>query len=193
MHRYEVVVTDDLGVGEVASAFSHVVVPLVLGRSFKEKVGWRLLVFGMILSIAPDADSIAFQFGIPYESPWGHRGFTHSIFFALVCAFLFSQIYEVFKSSRVVVVVFSFLSMVSHGFLDALTNGGLGVAFFWPVDSSRYFLPWQVIEVSPLSVSRFFTGRGFDVLKSEFLYIWLPGIILILANLVFKNWFYRKN
>lgn len=175
----------------MASAFSHIVAPLVVGGPFRNKVGWRLLILGMILSVAPDADSIAFQFGIPYASPWGHRGFTHSIVFALICAFVFSLMNGFFKSSRVTIFVFSFLSMVSHGLLDALTNGGLGVAFFWPMDSDRYFLPWRVIEVSPISVSRFFSDKGIAVLKSEFLYIWLPGLGFALTIIVLKKWYQR--
>ena len=36
----------------------------------------------------------------------------------------------------------------SHGLFDAMTNGGLGVAFFAPLDNARYFLPWRPIPVS---------------------------------------------
>src|SRR6267378_8050335 len=44
---------------------------------------------------------------------------------------------------------FFFLATASHGLLDAMTNGGLGVAFFAPFCDTRYFLPWQPIVVSP--------------------------------------------
>ena len=36
-----------------------------------------------------------------------------------------------------------------HGLLDAMTDGGLGVAFFSPFDNRRYFLPWTPIRVIP--------------------------------------------
>jgi hypothetical protein len=42
-----------------------------------------------------------------------------------------------------------------------MTDGGLGAAFFAPFDNKRYFLPWRPIQVSPISVHRFFTPRGF--------------------------------
>lgn len=78
--------------------------------------------------------------------------------------------------------------MMSHGILDACTTGGLGVAFFWPVHLQRYFLPWQVIEVSPLSLTRFFTQKGLSILSSELFYVWLPclgaGIGFFLLRLV---------
>src|SRR6266540_4876570 len=35
-----------------------------------------------------------------------------------------------------------------HGFFDAMTNGGLGVAFFAPFDSRRYFLAFRPLEVA---------------------------------------------
>ncbi len=40
------------------------------------------------LSLAPDLDVIAFQFGIPYSAPFGHRGAAHSICAALALAFV---------------------------------------------------------------------------------------------------------
>ena len=70
-----------------------------------------------------------------------------------------------------------FLATASHGVLDAITNGGLGAAFFSPFDNTRYFLPWRPVLVSPIAVTRFFTSRGFAILQSELLWIWLPAIL----------------
>lgn len=172
----------------MASAFSHIAIPIALKiASRKASIPWKLLFLGMFLSVAPDFDSIAFKFGIPYESQWGHRGFTHSIVFALVVAIFCSRFNNAISAKPKTVFLYSFFSMVSHTFLDALTNGGLGVAVFWPFNSERYFLPWRVIEVSPISISRFFTERGLSVLSSEFFYIWLPcltvaGVIFLLRG-----------
>jgi inner membrane protein len=60
-----------------------------------------------------------------------------------------------------------------------MTDGGLGVAFFSPVDNTRYFLPFNPIRVSPIGISRFFSARGFAVIRSELLWIWLPTVLLI--------------
>ncbi|HVR39947.1 MAG TPA: metal-dependent hydrolase, partial [Thermoanaerobaculia bacterium] len=46
------------------------------------------IVAGVIASILPDADVAGFAFGIPYGSMFGHRGFTHSILFALLASLL---------------------------------------------------------------------------------------------------------
>jgi inner membrane protein len=72
---------------------------------------------------------------------------------------------------------FLFLATASHGLLDAMTNGGLGIAFFSPFNNDRYFLPWRPIVVAPISVRRFFSGRGVEVMKSELLWIWLPAVV----------------
>src|SRR5215831_7502105 len=50
---------------------------------------------------------------------------------------------------RFALFAYLFLATASHGVLDAMTNGGLGVAFFSPFDTTRYFLPWRPIRVSP--------------------------------------------
>ena len=36
------------------------------------------------------------------------------------------------------------------GVLDACTTGGSGIIVFWPLSCERFFLPWQVIAVSPI-------------------------------------------
>jgi len=75
----------------------------------------------------------------------------------------------------------------SHGLLDALTDGGLGVAFLAPFSGERFFFPWQPIEVSPIGLRRFLSGRGLEVLRSELLWVWLPSILLAGAALAWRT------
>jgi inner membrane protein len=82
---------------------------------------------------------------------------------------------------RLSMSIYFFLATASHGFLDAMTDGGLGVAFFSPLDNHRYFLPFRPIHVSPIGAGRFFTHRGLEVLQSELLWIWLPAALLALS------------
>ncbi len=94
----------------------------------------------------PDVDVIGFQFGIRYGDFWGHRGFTHSLVFAAILATVAIAVGfygETQGVNRAVLWVYFFLATASHGLLDAMTNGGLGVAFFSPFDNRRYFLPWR--------------------------------------------------
>ena len=58
------------------------------------------------------------------------------------------------------------LVAVSHGMLDTLTDGGLGIALFWPFSNRRYFVPWTPIPVAPIG-ARMFTARGLRVVMIE--------------------------
>jgi inner membrane protein len=64
-----------------------------------------------------------------------------------------------------------FAATASHGLLDAMTDGGSGVAFFSPFENSRYFFPFTPIRVAPIGITRFFTARGLEVLRSELLWV----------------------
>lgn len=135
----------------MASAFGHAAVAYALGKfTSKPLRNWKLFLLGIICSIIPDADVISFSLGIPYESFWGHRGFTHSLFFAFafggfVAFFLYPKQRK--KWSGFILWMYFFLATASHSLLDAMTSGGLGVAFFSPFDNTRYFLPWRPIKV----------------------------------------------
>jgi len=156
--------------------FTHPAIPLALFAGLgKQKITVRLLLIGALFSILPDFDVIAFKFGIPYSSQWGHRGFTHSLFFAVVFSGIFAAILANWmKTSRLVAFTFLFIAMGSHGVLDMLTDGGLGIAVLWPFDHTRYFFPTQVLKVSPIGMS-FFSEWGLRTIISEFFWIWLPA------------------
>ena len=157
--------------------FTRPAIPFAIGTGLgKQSVSARLLVLGILLSILPDFDVIAFKFGIPYSSQWGHRGFTHSLFFAIVMGLTFAYLFSSkLESNRVRVFVFLFIAMASHGLLGMFTDGGLGIALLWPFTSARYFWPHQVIKVSPISIG-FFSHWGLHTLISEFFWIWLPSL-----------------
>ena len=167
----------------MASVFSHVVAALGIGACFyRPGTPKRVWVAGALCSIVPDLDVIGFHFGIRYGDFWGHRGFTHSLLFAVLLATLVSLFgfrHAVPGLSRFALWMYFFLATASHGILDAMTDGGLGVAFFSPFNNTRYFLPWTPIRVSPIGVTRFFSHRGLEVVQSELLWIWLPAALLI--------------
>lgn len=150
----------------------------------RQRISTPLLLCGMAGSVLPDLDVIAFRLGIPYAAEFGHRGFSHSILFALIVALTGACLYRWFRTSFVVAFLFLFLSISSHGLLDTLTNGGLGIALFWPWSEHRYFMPYQPIEVAPLSLSRFFSDRGLTVMLSELYWVWLPAVSVAMMLLV---------
>jgi inner membrane protein len=54
----------------------------------------------------------------------------------------------------------------SHGLLDTMTDGGLGVALAWPFSTKRYFAPVRPIPVAPIG-RRLFTHWGVRVMSTE--------------------------
>jgi inner membrane protein len=163
----------------MASAFSHIAVPAVLYASFKsDTVNFKLLLLASACSVIPDVDIIAFRLGIPYQSQWGHRGFTHSLVFALSLAALLTLFHRNLKSTPWAIFWLCFVSGASHAFLDAMTNGGLGVALYWPFSLDRIFLPFRPIQVSPIGISSFFTEWGLRVIASELVWVLLPALVM---------------
>lgn len=159
------------------TVFTHPAVPLALGLGLGRKlVSTPLLACGFIGSVLPDLDVVAFRIGIPYAAEFGHRGFSHSLLFAFVVALLVACFYRFLQTSFVRAFLFMFAAVGSHGVLDTLTNGGLGVALLWPWAETRYFMPLHPIEVAPLGMSRFLSERGLVVMKSELLWVWLPAM-----------------
>ncbi len=167
----------------MASAFSHAIAAAAIGAAFTEsRQPARFWLLGMTCAVLPDADVVAFAFGIPYEHMLGHRGLTHSVAFAAVLAAIVVAVAfrgERYSALRLTLWSYFFAATVSHGLLDAMTTGGLGVAFLAPFDGSRFFLPWRPIMVSPISIARFFTDRGLAVIRSEIVWIWLPSLALV--------------
>jgi inner membrane protein len=170
----------------MASLFSHAAAALAIGACFyRPGVPKRVWALGAFAAMLPDADVLAFKLGIPYEHVLGHRGLTHSLLFAAVLATVLALAAgTVPRMSRAALCLYLFLAAASHGALDALTNGGLGVAFLAPFDAHRFFFPFRPIQVSPIGIARFFTARGWAVIRSELVWVWLPSTLLAAGALL---------
>ena len=107
----------------------------------------QLTIVASVCAMLPDLDVVGFPLGIPYGSLLGHRGLTHSILFAASAAFAVA--FSRGRVERMQALLTIFAATVSHGILDAFTNGGMGVAFFSPFDTRRIFFPVRPIQVSP--------------------------------------------
>jgi inner membrane protein len=60
------------------------------------------------------------------------------------------------------------------------------------VTDVRYFSPWRPITVSPISVRRFFDGRGWTILGSEFVVVWIPAIALWAGGVIARRVLSRR-
>ena len=172
----------------MCSVLTHPVVPIALATVLpQEALSPTLVLAGAACSVIPDLDVIGFKFGIGSHQMLGHRGVTHSIVFAAALGALLT--YTLFRHSHPdpwVVFHFLFLSTLSHPLLDMLTNGGRGVALFAPFSNARYFFPWRPIEVSPIGVRRFLSGRGVQVMRSELRWVWLPAAGVVILGMIVR-------
>jgi inner membrane protein len=171
---------------------SHTALPLAVGVGLGPKTIPRpLLVAGVVASILPDLDVAAFRFGIPYTDQFGHRGFSHSLFCAAILALLGVWVLRRYRIPAGIAFTFLFVAAASHGLLDTITTGGLGIALLWPYSTQRFFAPIQVIKVSPFGVTPLFSKWGVAVLLSELRWIWFPAgaIAISLASL---RWWRRS-
>ena len=176
----------------MASAFSHAFVSIALGKAYAQhRMPWHFWVLSITCAVVPDADVLGFTLGVSYSSPWGHRGLSHSLCFAFalslgVVSLAFRQYVP---GSRLwwSYVLYFFVVTASHGVLDAMTDGGRGIAFFAPFDTTRYFFPWRPVRVSPISIGAFFSARGLYILGTEVVCIWLPTILLCTAVRLYRR------
>ena len=117
----------------MASVFGHAILAGAVGSALKEELRKpKVFILGIICSIFPDADILAFRFGIPYEGFWGHRGMTHSILFGLLLG-LFVVLLFHWRSSlrnKSILSIYYSICAISHGILDGMTTGGRELHIF---------------------------------------------------------------
>jgi len=182
--------------------FGHAIAAGAAAQWWRNAPPRRFWIWTIGCAMVPDADVISFSFGIRYEDMFGHRGFTHSFFFAAVTGLIAAAATRgpakagphpphslgVGGWELGIGALWAWFAVVtaSHGILDALTNGGRGIAFFAPFSNHRYFFPWRPIQVSPIGVG-FFSARGLRALASESLWIWLPSAIMAASVRLFRR------
>jgi inner membrane protein len=151
------------------ASFAHVAFGLAGGRALEQSrpAPWRAMGVLTALSLLPDADVLGFRFAIPYSSPFGHRGATHSLVFAALAGVATAGIlsrggrWSFWRAAATCLVV-----AVSHTLLDSLTDGGRGVALLWPFSNTRYFAPWRPLPVAPIGAGML-SARGLYVVAFE--------------------------
>jgi inner membrane protein len=156
----------------------HLAVGLAANRVQPAPEGIRRWMWvGLLLTLAllPDADVVAFALGIPYSAPFGHRGATHSLAFAMVLTLFIAGTAATLALPVARIAVTCGIVLLTHGLLDTLTDGGLGIALLWPFSNHRYFAPWRPIPVAPIGLGML-SARGLSVTVAEtllFLPLWL--------------------
>jgi inner membrane protein len=169
----------------VPTILSHAVAGAAIASASgtRARVAAKLWIAVAIAAALPDIDVVAFTLGIPYGNMFGHRGLTHSLVFAALMGLVIVKLLFAREGNRLALVLLFFVVIASHGVLDAMTDGGLGVAFFAPFSAHRYFFTWRPIRVSPIGLG-FFSYRGERVLLSEIYWVWVPSAALLVAGMM---------
>ena len=150
---------------------------IVLGASVGEavlgkKVGNKAMLYGAIAGTIPDLDVLTRYFVDVVTATEWHRGFSHSIFFAVMHAPLFGWlIYKIERKSKATFMDWSrlmFWALLTHPILDAFTTWG--TQLFWPfnlrlafqnvfVIDPLYTLPFLVLLILAMRQNRLSTRR----------------------------------
>lgn len=126
---------------------------IVLGAAVGEavlgkKVGNKAMVFGAIAGTIPDLDIIARYFTDTVTAIEVHRGFSHSIFFAIFFAPVFGWlVYTLLPKKEATWREWSWLffwGLFTHPILDAFTTWG--TQLFWPFETRLAFQNIFVID-----------------------------------------------
>lgn len=174
---------------------------IVLGAAVGEavlgkKVGNKAMLYGAIAGTIPDLDTFAGNFFDTITAIEIHRGFTHSIVFAVIFAPVFGWLISKIESSSEVTWKnwswLMFWGLFTHPLLDAHTTWG--TQLFWPFDlrlayknifviDPLYTLPFLVFLILAMSNKRSdpkrrkFNTAGL-LLSSFYLLIITPGLKL---------------
>jgi inner membrane protein len=170
----------------VCTIYTHGVVGLGAGTIYaRSKLPVSFWVLATLLPMLPDVDSF---WDAPYGSMFGHRGFTHSLVFALAASLIAAALLR-HRLRYVPLVIFLFLITASHGILDAFTDGGFGIPLSWPFSNHR-FGPWGPIRVSDIGfeMPNWRTSR---TVQTELLYVWLP--VAVIVGIRAGVWVWRKS
>ena len=98
----------------------HVAVGLAAARAYNggRRPRWPVAAAWSALALLPDADIVGLRLGIRYQAPWGHRGATHSLVFALAAGLVVGLAARSFKRPFARTAAFASLAIGSHGLLD---------------------------------------------------------------------------
>jgi inner membrane protein len=111
------------------------------------------------LAVLPDLDVVAFRLDVPYAAPFGHRGAAHSLVAGALAGTCVALVVRAAGGRFLRTALLASLAAMSHGVLDAFTDGGRGIALLWPLTDARCFAPWQPIPVAPIG-ALFHAARG---------------------------------
>ena len=121
-------------------SLTHIALGACMGEAFAGKtLGRKAMVWGIIAQSIPDIDFIAATWLDTTSGLLAHRGFTHSILFAVVVAFIMAvlanRLHRPHNISFTRWLLFFSTAILTHIFIDAFNNYGVG--WFEPFSHRR--------------------------------------------------------
>jgi inner membrane protein len=132
---------------------------------------------GMFSALVPDLDVIGVTLGWSvHNGPYGHRGYTHSLAFALLVGLL-GALWPTAGGwrRRLGRALYLAACTASHPLLDGLIDVGVCNAWLWPLDGNRLCLDWRPIPMRGVPL--------FGMLRLKLELLWMGVPLLVLANL----------
>jgi len=122
-------------------SLTHIALGACIGELFFEKgFGKKAMIWGALAQSIPDIDFITSLWMNTPESLLAHRGFTHSLVFAVIIipifALLANQIHKPHNITFLKWILFFTISVLLHLFIDAFNNYGIG--WFEPFSHHRF-------------------------------------------------------
>jgi len=132
------------------SPVAHALAGLTLASALAPSRAWRrLAIVSAVAAMLPDVDAVTRLTG-SHDVAFlgGHRGFTHSIAFAVLAGGVALVLPRARGSSRWLAFATIALATLSHGVLDAFSwfERGWGVALLSPFTDRRFLAPWQPVR-----------------------------------------------
>ncbi len=135
-------------------SITHIAIGTCIGEAFFEKgFGKKAMIWGALAQSIPDIDFIASFWMDTAEDLLAHRGFTHSILFALLIVPVFAltaeKIHRPHNISFKRWILFFAAEVFLHLFLDGFNNYGIG----WLVPFSNQRFSFNMLYVADLFFS----------------------------------------
>ena len=124
-------------------SLTHIAIGACIGEAFFEKrIGKKAMIWGILSQSIPDIDFLAALWLPPADNLLAHRGFTHSVLFALVAitllALLADKVHKPHNISFKKWILFFSIEVFVHLFIDSYNNYGIGL--LEPFSHERYSL-----------------------------------------------------
>jgi len=129
---------------------------------------WAVAGFAL-LAMLPDADVLLVALGTNDGGAAGHRGASHSLFFAAAVGVLVGLIARRLGARGLRTAVIAAIAVASHGLLDAVGEGGRGIPLLWPFCEQRFMSPWRFLPDAPRGLG-FLSWSGVVNITVEFIF-----------------------